>query len=102
MIGMVVFDYAPGFAKAMGEIAGWMGEDRLVCREDILEGGVSAFPDALIKLFAGENTGKLMASRRGLTRDDRERDGAQRRRRRRAASTRRNSRKLRINSPPRD
>ena len=60
MTGMVVFDYAPEFAKAMGEIAGWMGEGRLVCREDILEGGVSAFPDALLKLFAGENTGKLV------------------------------------------
>jgi NADPH-dependent curcumin reductase len=60
MTGMVVFDYAPEFARAMSEIAGWMGEGRLISREDILEGGVSAFPDALLKLFAGENTGKLV------------------------------------------
>ena len=28
--------------------------------EDVLEGGVPAFPDALPKLFAGENIGKLL------------------------------------------
>jgi len=60
MTGMVVFDYAPEFARAMSEIAGWMGEGLLISREDILEGGISAFPDALLKLFAGENTGKLV------------------------------------------
>ncbi len=60
MIGMVVFDYAPRFGQAMGEIAGWIHEGRLVCLEDIVGGGVSAFPDALLKLFSGENTGKLV------------------------------------------
>jgi hypothetical protein len=60
MIGMVVFDYAPRFADAAAEIAGWMREGRLISREDVLDGGVSAFPDALLKLFAGENIGKLV------------------------------------------
>jgi NADPH-dependent curcumin reductase CurA len=60
MIGMVVFDYAPRFGQAMGEIAGWMGEGRLISREDILEGGVTAFPESLLALFAGENVGKLV------------------------------------------
>jgi NADPH-dependent curcumin reductase len=60
MIGMVVFDYAPNFGQAAGEIAGWMAEGRLISREDIVDGGVSAFPDALLKLFAGENIGKLV------------------------------------------
>jgi hypothetical protein len=60
MTGMVVFDYAARFGAATAEIAGWMGEGRLVSREDVLEGGVSAFPDALLKLFAGENIGKLV------------------------------------------
>jgi NADPH-dependent curcumin reductase CurA len=26
----------------------------------VIDGGVSAFPDALLKLFAGENVGKLV------------------------------------------
>jgi NADPH-dependent curcumin reductase CurA len=60
MTGMVVFDYASRFPQAYGEIAGWMREGRLISREDVLDGGVSAFPDALLKLFAGENTGKLV------------------------------------------
>jgi NADPH-dependent curcumin reductase CurA len=60
MTGMVVFDYAAEYGKAIAEIAGWMRDGLLVSREHILEGGVSAFPDALLKLFAGENTGKLV------------------------------------------
>jgi NADPH-dependent curcumin reductase CurA len=60
MTGMLVFDYADRYPEAAGEIAGWMREGRLLSREDIVEGGVSAFPDALLKLFAGENTGKLV------------------------------------------
>jgi NADPH-dependent curcumin reductase len=60
MTGMVVFDYAARYGEAAGEIAGWMNEGRLISREDIVEGGVDAFPDALLKLFAGENIGKLV------------------------------------------
>jgi NADPH-dependent curcumin reductase CurA len=60
MIGMVVFDYAARYGQAAAEIAGWMREGRLISREDVVEGGVGAFPDTLLKLFAGENTGKLV------------------------------------------
>jgi NADPH-dependent curcumin reductase CurA len=60
MIGMVVFDYAPRFGEAAAEIAGWMREGLLVSREHIVDGGVSAFPDTLLKLFTGENVGKLV------------------------------------------
>jgi NADPH-dependent curcumin reductase len=60
MTGMVVFDFASRYGEAAGEIAGWMREGRLISREDVVEGGVSAFPAALLKLFAGENTGKLV------------------------------------------
>jgi len=60
MTGMVVFDYAARYGEAAREIAGWMNEGRLISREDVVEGGVRAFPDALLKLFAGENVGKLV------------------------------------------
>jgi NADPH-dependent curcumin reductase CurA len=60
MTGMVVFDYANRFSEAMADIAGWMREGRIVSREHIVDGGISAFPDVLLKLFAGENTGKLV------------------------------------------
>jgi NADPH-dependent curcumin reductase len=32
----------------------------LKSREDIVEGGIAAFPQTLNKLFAGENFGKLV------------------------------------------
>ena len=60
MTGMVVFDYAARYPEAMAEIAGWMREGKIVSREHEVEGGVEAFHDALLKLFAGENTGKLV------------------------------------------
>jgi NADPH-dependent curcumin reductase CurA len=60
MIGMVVFDYAPRFGEAAREIAGWMQEGRLISREHVVDGGVSAFPETLLKLFSGENVGKLV------------------------------------------
>jgi NADPH-dependent curcumin reductase CurA len=60
MTGMVVFDYAARYGEAMAELAGWMREGLIVSREHIVEGGVEAFNESLLKLFAGENVGKLV------------------------------------------
>ncbi len=60
MEGFVVFDFADRYAQAASEMAGWLSEGRLVSREDVVPGGVRGFPAALLKLFAGENTGKLV------------------------------------------
>jgi NADPH-dependent curcumin reductase CurA len=60
MTGMVVFDYAPRFPQAMAEIAGWMRDGRLISREHVVDGDISAFPETLLKLFSGENVGKLV------------------------------------------
>jgi len=60
MKGMVVFDYADRYAEAARAMAGWIAEGKLQTREQVVEGGVEAFPAALLKLFAGENTGKLV------------------------------------------
>ena len=59
MEGMVVFDYAQQFPQAIAELAGYLRDGRLKSKEDIVEGGVAAFPQTLNKLFAGENFGKL-------------------------------------------
>jgi len=59
MTGMVVFDYAPRYGEAMREMAGWMAAGKLKSREYIVN-GLDTFPEALLKLFAGENTGKLV------------------------------------------
>jgi NADPH-dependent curcumin reductase CurA len=60
MSGMVIFDYADRYAQATAELAGWLREGRLICREQVVPGGVGAFPETLLKLFAGENIGKLV------------------------------------------
>jgi NADPH-dependent curcumin reductase CurA len=60
MTGMVIFDYAPRYGEAASQLAAWMADGRLISREHVLQGGVHTFPDALLKLFAGENIGKLV------------------------------------------
>jgi NADPH-dependent curcumin reductase len=59
MTGFVVFDYAERYADAVREMSGWMAQGRLSSREDIVE-GLDTFPETLLKLFRGENTGKLI------------------------------------------
>jgi NADPH-dependent curcumin reductase len=59
MEGFVVVDYMGRAAEAMREMAGWIADGRLIAREDVVE-GFESFPDALLKLFAGENMGKLV------------------------------------------
>jgi NADPH-dependent curcumin reductase len=59
MEGFVVFNYATRYAEAAREMAGWMMAGKLKSREDIVE-GFQTFPDTLLKLFRGENLGKLM------------------------------------------
>jgi hypothetical protein len=60
MEGMVVFDYADRFPQAAAEMAGWMAEGLLISREDVVRGTVDDFPATLLRLFAGQNTGKLV------------------------------------------
>lgn len=60
MEGFVVFDYAKRYGEAVAAMAGWMAEGKLKVKEYVVEGGVEAFPETLNKLFAGENTGKLV------------------------------------------
>jgi NADPH-dependent curcumin reductase CurA len=60
MTGMVVFDYADRYAEAGAAMAAWLSEGKLKSREQIAKGGVAAFPDSLLMLFRGENTGKLV------------------------------------------
>ncbi|MEB0025369.1 NADP-dependent oxidoreductase [Pseudomonas sp. MH9.2] len=59
MEGFVVMDYAPKFAAAGQEIASWLASGKLKSKEDIVE-GLETFPETLMKLFKGENFGKLV------------------------------------------
>jgi len=59
MKGTLVLDYVDRYAQAGAEMAGWMAEGKLKSREDIVE-GLATFPETLLKLFKGENSGKLI------------------------------------------
>ena len=59
MTGFVFSDYLDRVAEAANEMAGWLAAGELKPREDIAE-GLDTFPDTLLRLFAGENTGKLV------------------------------------------
>jgi NADPH-dependent curcumin reductase CurA len=56
---MLVFDYADRYAEAGREMAGWLAAGKLKTREDIVA-GLETFPETLLKLFRGENLGKLV------------------------------------------
>lgn len=59
MEGFVVIDYMSRYPEAMREMGGWIAVGMLHAREDVVE-GFERFPEALRKLFAGENVGKLV------------------------------------------
>ena len=60
MTGMVVFDYAERYGEAAREMAHWIAAGRLKAKEDVVKGGIDAFPETLLMLFEGTNTGKLV------------------------------------------
>ncbi|HWE09808.1 MAG TPA: NADP-dependent oxidoreductase [Solirubrobacteraceae bacterium] len=60
MTGFLVFDFTERYAEAAQEMAGWLATGRLKTFEDVAGGGVRAFPETLLRLFRGENTGKLV------------------------------------------
>jgi NADPH-dependent curcumin reductase CurA len=60
MTGFVIFDYAPRYPEAVAELAGWLKSGELRSREDVVQGEIKQFPDVLLRLFRGENRGKLV------------------------------------------
>ena len=60
MEGIVVFDWADRYGEGVQQIAQWMKEGKFKSREDVVDGGVEAFPEALNLLFSGGNFGKLV------------------------------------------
>jgi NADPH-dependent curcumin reductase CurA len=59
MTGFVMSDYLARYGEAVAEMAGWLASGQLVSREDIAR-GLENFPEVLLRLFSGENTGKLV------------------------------------------
>jgi NADPH-dependent curcumin reductase CurA len=60
MTGFLTPDYADRYPEARAELAALLRDGRLISREQIVEGGVRAFPELLPMVFGGANTGKLI------------------------------------------
>jgi NADPH-dependent curcumin reductase len=59
MEGFVVFHFAARYGEGIRDMAMWMAQGKLKSKEDIVE-GLQTFPETLLKLFSGENFGKLV------------------------------------------
>jgi len=58
--GFIVFDYVPKFPEARKELSQWLSEGKLQRKETIVKGGLGAAEKALMDLYNGVNTGKLL------------------------------------------
>lgn len=60
MEGFIVFDYQKDYPKALQEMGKWLSEGKLQRREHIVTGGLQKAEQALVDLYQGVNTGKLL------------------------------------------
>jgi NADPH-dependent curcumin reductase CurA len=60
MTGFLVFDYTERYPEARAEMAQWLKNGELKSREDVVRGDVRDFPEVFLRLFRGENIGKLV------------------------------------------
>lgn len=60
MTGFVVTDYEHRYREAAKHIANLISQGKLTPREHIIRSGIDTFGQALLSLFKGENTGKMV------------------------------------------
>ncbi len=60
MTGFVIFDYADRYGEAVAQLANWLRSGELHSHEQVIHGDVGDFPEVLLALFSGQNTGKLV------------------------------------------
>lgn len=60
MTGFVIFDYADRYGEAVAQLGDWLRGGELRSREQVVHGDVGDFPEVLLALFRGANSGKLI------------------------------------------
>tara|TARA_B100000029_G_C17567360_1_gene955502 strand:+ start:263 stop:1279 length:1017 start_codon:yes stop_codon:yes gene_type:complete len=60
MEGFIYFDYHKDWPNMIKELSNWHSSGKIIGKEDIVKGNVDIFPDILLRLFNGENHGKLI------------------------------------------
>ncbi|EPS42716.1 hypothetical protein H072_3291 [Dactylellina haptotyla CBS 200.50] len=58
--GFIVFDFAKKYNAGRKDLAKWLVEGKLKRKEHIVKGGIEQAPAALVDLYAGGNTGKML------------------------------------------
>ncbi|KAF3942088.1 Zeta-crystallin [Dactylella cylindrospora] len=58
--GFIVFDFYRKYGDARKDLAQWLTEGKLQRKEHIVTGGIEKAPAALVDLYAGGNTGKML------------------------------------------
>lgn len=67
MTGFVIFDYADRYGEGVAQLADWLRSGELRSHEQIIHGDVGDFPEVLLALFRGDNTGKLVLALDGAS-----------------------------------
>lgn len=60
MQGFIIVDYGAEFAGAAKQLATWLSEGKIQSRNTVVKGGLEKAEYALVDLFKGINTGKLV------------------------------------------
>ncbi|MDQ6835124.1 MAG: NADP-dependent oxidoreductase [Actinomycetota bacterium] len=60
MTGFVIFDYHDRVPEGMREMGAWVSRGQIKSVQDIATGGIEKFHETLLRLFRGENLGKLV------------------------------------------
>ncbi len=60
MEGFIVFDYKDRYPAARQELSEWLAEGKIQRKETIVKGGLEVAERALLGLYKGTNTGKLL------------------------------------------
>ena len=60
MEGFIYFDFKEKWPAMQKDLASWYSSGQIQTQHDIAQGNVDIFPDTLLRLFRGDNFGKLM------------------------------------------
>jgi NADPH-dependent curcumin reductase CurA len=60
MTGFLVFDHAAEYRTARMRLARWVAEGRIIAPETIVQGRITDFHSVFLRLFSGDNLGKLV------------------------------------------
>jgi NADPH-dependent curcumin reductase CurA len=60
MTGFLVFDHAAEYPVARQRLADWVADGRIVAPDTVVPGRIDDFHDTFLRLFSGDNVGKLI------------------------------------------